>query len=141
VSPNAKKERNGRADEARRNAWMTKMRALGWGNGINFMEFMHHKHPWILKQRFQLLAPSSPLFLASTVSALHRNAHIWKACHSLVVPYYCRVTVYSPSMEAQKIVTKKCQPAGIEPVSLEITFILSTIQHCSVMFLLASYVQ
>ena len=41
------------------------------------------------------------LFLASTVSALHRNAHIWNASHPLLVTYYCWVTVYSPSMEAK----------------------------------------
>ena len=29
------------------------------------------------------------LFLASTVSALHRNAHIWNASHPLLVTYYC----------------------------------------------------
>ena len=40
------------------------------------------------------------LFLASTVSALHRNAHIWNTSHPLLVTYYCRVTVYSPGMEA-----------------------------------------
>ena len=28
------------------------------------------------------------LFLTSTVSALYRNAHIWNACHSLLVTYY-----------------------------------------------------
>ena len=38
-------------------------------------------------------APNT-LFLASTVSALHRNAHIWNASHPLLVTYYCRVTVY-----------------------------------------------
>jgi len=43
-----------------------------------------------------------PLFLASTVSALHRNAHIWNASHPLLVTYYCWVTVYSPSMDAKK---------------------------------------
>jgi len=32
---------------------------------------------------------SQPLFLASTVSALHRNAHIWNASHPLLVTYYC----------------------------------------------------
>jgi len=46
---------------------------------------------------------TSALFLASTVSALHRNAHIWNASHPLLVTYYCRVTVYSPSMEAKKL--------------------------------------
>ena len=44
----------------------------------------------------------APLFLASTVSALHRNAHIWNASHPLLFTYYCRVTVYSPGMEAKK---------------------------------------
>jgi len=44
-----------------------------------------------------------PLFFASTVSALHRNAHIWNASHTLLVTYYCWVTVYSPSMEAKKL--------------------------------------
>ena len=43
------------------------------------------------------------LFLASTVSALHRNSHIWNACHPLLVTYYCRVTVYWPGMEAKKL--------------------------------------
>jgi len=32
---------------------------------------------------------AQPLFLASTVSALHRNAHIWNASHPLLVTYYC----------------------------------------------------
>ena len=50
----------------------------------------------------QCLAEFKTLFLASTVSALHRNAHIWNASHSLLGTYYCWVTVYSPSMEAQK---------------------------------------
>ena len=45
---------------------------------------------------------SISLFLASTVSALHRNAHIWNASHPLLVTYYCWVTVYSPGMEAKK---------------------------------------
>jgi len=31
---------------------------------------------------------SHPLFLASTVSALHRNAHIYDASHPLSVTYY-----------------------------------------------------
>ena len=43
------------------------------------------------------------LFLASTVSALHRNAHIWNVSHPILVTYYCRVTVYSPGMEAKKL--------------------------------------
>jgi len=47
---------------------------------------------------------STSLFLASTVSEMHRNAHIWNASHPLVVPYYCWVTVYSPSMKAKKII-------------------------------------
>jgi len=47
--------------------------------------------------------PCPALFLVSTVSALHRNAHIWNASHPLLVTYYCRVTVYSPGMEAKKI--------------------------------------
>jgi len=34
-----------------------------------------------------------PLFLASTVSALYRNAHIWNASQPLLVTYYCWVTV------------------------------------------------
>jgi len=42
------------------------------------------------------------LFLASTVSALHRNAHIWNASHPLLVTYYCWVTMYSPGMEVKK---------------------------------------
>ena len=42
------------------------------------------------------------LFLASTVSAMHRNAFISNASHPLVVTYYCWVTVYSPSMKAKK---------------------------------------
>ena len=42
------------------------------------------------------------LFLASTVSAMHRNAHIWNASHPLVVTYYCWVTVYLPSMKAKQ---------------------------------------
>jgi len=42
------------------------------------------------------------LFLASTVCAMHRNAHIWNASHPLLVTYYCWVTVYSPSMKAKK---------------------------------------
>ena len=46
------------------------------------------------------------LFLASTVSAMHRNAHIWNGSHPLLVTYYCWVTVYSPSMKANKT---KCQ--------------------------------
>ena len=49
-----------------------------------------------------------PLFLASTVSALHRNAHIWNASHPLLVTYYCRVTVYSPGMEAKKLTIDIC---------------------------------
>jgi len=36
----------------------------------------------------------APLFLASTVSALRRNAHIWNASHPLLVTYYRWVTVY-----------------------------------------------
>jgi len=50
------------------------------------------------------------LFLASTVSALHRNAHIWNASHPLLVNYYCWVTVYSPSMEGKKNITKGVRP-------------------------------
>ena len=50
----------------------------------------------------ELLTCLVPLFLASTVSALHRNAHIWNASHPLLVTYYCWVTVYSPGMEAKK---------------------------------------
>ena len=50
-----------------------------------------------------------PLFLASTVSAMHRNAHIWNASHPLVVTYYCWVTVYPPSMKAKKTIWP---PAG-----------------------------
>jgi len=49
-----------------------------------------------------LSRPGRPLFLASTVSTLHRNAHIWNASHPLLVTYDCWVTVYSPSMEAKK---------------------------------------
>ena len=57
----------------------------------------------------------SPLFLASTVSALHRSAHIWNASHPLLVTYHCWVTVYSPSMEAQKKkVIDTYQTPGIE---------------------------
>jgi len=52
------------------------------------------------------------------MSALHRNAHIWNASHSLLVNYYCKITVYSPSMEGKK---KKSQTGvrlqGIEPGS------------------------
>jgi len=48
------------------------------------------------------------LFLASTVSALHRNAHIWNASHPLLVTYYCRVTVYSLGMEAKKLILEMC---------------------------------
>jgi len=41
------------------------------------------------------------LFLASTASALHRNAHIWNTSHPLpLFTYYCWVNVYSPGMEA-----------------------------------------
>ena len=50
---------------------------------------------------FVLSEEVDPLFLASTVSAMHRNAHIWNASHPLVVTYYCWVTVYSPSMKAK----------------------------------------
>jgi len=49
------------------------------------------------------------LFLASTVSALHTNAHIWNASHPLLVTYYCWVTVYSHSMEAKKSSQKLCR--------------------------------
>ena len=42
------------------------------------------------------------LSLATTVSALHRNARIWNASHPVLVTYYCRVTVYSPGLEAKK---------------------------------------
>jgi len=49
-----------------------------------------------------------PLFLASTVSALHRNAHIWNTSHPLLVTYYCRVTVYSPGMETKKLNLEVC---------------------------------
>jgi len=58
------------------------------------------------------------LFLASTVSTLHRNAQIWNACHPLLVTYYYWVTVYSPSMEAKKNKGHSCQPGGIEPGSV-----------------------
>jgi len=58
-----------------------------------------------------------PLFLASTVSALHRNAHIWSASHSLLVNYYCWVTVYSPSMEGQKKITYRGLTPGVKPGS------------------------
>ena len=51
-------------------------------------------------------SPRCTLFLASTVSAMHWNAHIWNGSHPLLVTYYCWVTVYSPSMKANK---KKCQ--------------------------------
>jgi len=57
-----------------------------------------------------------PLFLASTVSALHRNEHIWNASHPLLVTYYCRVTVYSPGMEAKKLTIEICVSfPGFEP--------------------------
>ena len=56
------------------------------------------------------------LFLASTVSALHTNAHIWNASHPLLVTYYCRVTVYSPGMEAKKLNIKVFLSfSGFEP--------------------------
>ena len=42
------------------------------------------------------------LSLATTVSALHRNARIWNASHPVLVTYYCRVTVYSLGLEAKK---------------------------------------
>ena len=54
------------------------------------------------------------LFLASTVSALHRNAHIWNASHPLLVTYYCWVTVYSPGMEA-KILKSVCHVRDSNP--------------------------
>ena len=60
---------------------------------------------------------SRSLFLASTVSALHRNAHIWSAPHPLLVNYYCWVTVYSPSTEGKKKVTDRGQIPVIEPGS------------------------
>jgi len=47
------------------------------------------------------------LFLASTVNALHRNAHIWNASHPLLVTYYCGVTAYPPGTEAKKIMLKR----------------------------------
>jgi len=52
---------------------------------------------------------STSMFLASTVSTMHRNlnTHIWNASHPLLVTYYCWVTVYSPSMKAQQ---KKSRP-------------------------------
>ena len=46
------------------------------------------------RAKYSDIAGSLALFLASTVSALHRNAHIWNASHPLLVTYYCRVTVY-----------------------------------------------
>jgi len=49
------------------------------------------------------------LFLASTVSALHRNAHIWN------VTFFFWVTVYSPSMQATKNVANMWQCPGVEP--------------------------
>jgi len=60
------------------------------------------------------MGPPRALFLASTVSALHRNAHIWNASHPLLVNYYCSVIVYSLSMEGQKEVTYNDHAPGIE---------------------------
>ena len=59
------------------------------------------------------------LFLASTVSALHRNAHIWNASHPLLVTYYCWVTVYSPGMEAknQTLFVAVGHPTSISQIS------------------------
>ena len=62
-------------------------------------------------------SPSQSLFLASTVSTMHTNSHIWNASHPLVVTYYCWVAVYSPIMKAKKKVM--CQPLGVElPMSV-----------------------
>jgi len=63
------------------------------------------------------LAVNTPLFLASTVSALHRNAHIWNASQPLLVTYYCWVIVYSSGMEAKKVyvMRKRTLHAGFEP--------------------------
>jgi len=61
------------------------------------------------------------LFLASTVSALHWNAHIWNSSHPLLVTYYCWVTVYSPSMEVKKKNADRCQTLGIEHGSVKST--------------------
>ena len=67
------------------------------------------------------------LFLASTVSALHRNAHIWNASHPLLVTYYCRVTVYSPGMEAKKLTIEICVPfQAFEPRTLSTKIHAST---------------
>ena len=79
------------------------------------------------------------LFLASTVSVLHRNAYIWNASHPSLVTYYCRVTVYSPGMEAKKIDYRKlCVISGIRtPNTLDqhsriyrIDFVLRFSQIC-----------
>jgi len=59
---------------------------------------------------------SKPLFLASTVNAMHRNAHIWNASHPLLVTYYCWVTVHSPSMKAKKKVKTTWQTPAIAAV-------------------------
>ena len=61
-----------------------------------------------------------PLFLASTVSALHRNAHIWNASHLLLVTYYCWVTVFSLTQHGgqKKNVMNMCQTQGIEQESI-----------------------
>ena len=80
--------------------------------------------PWRHKrQEMMAIAGIIPvaksLFLASTVSALHRNAHIWNASHPLLVTYYCWVSVYSPGMEAKKLNTKsEVLFPGFEPWSL-----------------------
>ena len=63
---------------------------------------------------FSLNTKPRTLFLASTVSALHRNAHIWNASHPLLVTYYCWVSVYSPGMEATKTDNRNlCGISGI----------------------------
>jgi len=68
------------------------------------------------------LSLSPPLFLASTASAMHRNAHIWNATHPLLVTCYCWVDVYSPSMKAKKIKVKTTwQIPGVEQTSLGIS--------------------
>ena len=70
-----------------------------------------------------LTSHSHALFLASTVSTLHRNARIWDAphpphCHSLLVTYYYWVTVYSPGTEAKKDFRWSVAP-GLEPEQAE----------------------
>ena len=75
---------------------------MAFANGPGIVACLPFPFTIFLPKNKKRIRWSQTLFLASTVSAWHRNANIWNASHPLLVTYYCRATVYSPGMEAKK---------------------------------------